>query len=209
MKSKIGYLKIIIGPMGCGKTTELIREISRIPVCTDPNRFHGVYINSSIDTRSSDVSFSSHSPILNRATLPQSCTAIKTKNLIDVLPKINELLKKYENLSIFIDEAQWFNDLQIMIIRLLELNLTVTVAGLDSDYLQQPFGKIQEIIPYSNAVIKLTSLCYFCAENGIEREAPLTIKIQGSKEINDPGGMEKYKPVCFLHKKEHGIDFES
>ena len=41
------------------------------------------------------------------------------------------------------------------------------VAGLNGDYLRQPFGEINDLIPYCDTIIKLNPFCKLCADKKI------------------------------------------
>jgi len=133
-------IEIILGCMFSGKTTELIRRISRYEAIS----MKTLIINSDLDTRTGD-SIKTHTNQLR--------DALKTNKLMDI---INTEL--YINaLIIGIDEAQFFPDLEDFILYS-EKNKTIIIAGLDGDSGRKPFGQILQCIPLSDSVIKLTAM---------------------------------------------------
>ena len=122
-------IEIILGCMFSGKTTELIRRISRYEAIS----MKTLIINSDLDTRTGD-SIKTHTNQLR--------DAVKTNKLMDI---INTEL--YINaLIIGIDEAQFFPDLEDFILYS-EKNKTIIIAGLDGDSGRKPFGQIYSVYP--------------------------------------------------------------
>lgn len=39
---------------------------------------------------------------------------------------------------------------------------TVIVGGLDGDFQRKPFGKILDLIPRAEHIVKLTAVCFNC-----------------------------------------------
>lgn len=67
----------------------------------------------------------------------------------------------------------------------------VIVAGLDGTFQRKPFGRILELIPRAEKVMKLSAVCMYC-----NKDAPFTQRIVDNCEIELIGGEECYKPVC-------------
>lgn len=70
-------------------------------------------------------------------------------------------------------------------------NKIVIVAGLDGTFQRKPFGRILELIPRAEKVMKLSAVCMYC-----NKDAPFTQRTVDSCEIELIGGEESYKPVC-------------
>lgn len=133
-------IEIILGCMFSGKSTELIRRLSRYEAVG----IQTLLINSSLDTRTED-SVKTHSNLTKYAK--------KTKNLMSIINSIEYL----NNNVIGIDEAQFFTDLKEFVLYS-ENNKTIIIAGLDGDSDRQPFGQILECIPLCDEVVKLTAM---------------------------------------------------
>mgnify|MGYP006374886749 CR=1 FL=1 len=216
-------LHIIFGPMFSGKSTELSRLAQRSLSVTD-NKSSIILINSYLDTRSSESCIRTHTGV----TIP----AIKKKNLMDIVDTCvensldlsdssNESEKIYsvynQATDIYIDEAQFFDDLYTFVDYALKDGKRIIVAGLDSDCHQKPFGQILSIIPLADSVEKKTALCSICALLGSGyKEAPFTIKLDSARveestlaaesadkqeTVIDIGAQDKYTSVCRKHLK--------
>ena len=170
-------IQLIIGPMYSGKSTELIRRLSRYQAI-DKNV---LVINSSDDTRT-DNSIKTHNN--------NKLSAIKCDNLMSILDN-----ESYLNSEVIgIDEAQFFNDLYDFILEVEKTNKIVIISGLDGDFQRKPFGQILDIIPLCNSVIKLNSLCMFKKDGNTL--ASFTKRIINSKEQKVVGSQESYMSVC-------------
>lgn len=169
-------IEIIIGPMYSGKSTELMRRCMRYKSVG----CNVLVINHKIDTRCK-----------NEIRTHNDCKmdAIKVCNLCDIERDI-----LYNNYVIAIDEAQFFDDLRDFVIKHeSNLNTTLIISGLDGDYKKDKFGQILDIIPYSNSVTKLNSLCMICCDGTL---APFTKRICNADEQILVGKSESYKSVC-------------
>lgn len=181
-------LTIVIGPMFSGKSTYLIKQINNFK---DKNSL--LSINHSIDNRYD------YNKIVNHNKINVDCLSLT--NVKDI-SKFNIDLHKLQHL--FIDEAQFFNDLEESVKFLLVTypKLNITCVGLDGDYQQNVFnkGQLLNLIPHSDNLIKLYSKCYQCGK-----------KAGFTKRINDFENLEKnsqilvgssdmYQPACYIHK---------
>ena len=133
-------IEIILGCMFSGKSTELIRRLSRYEAVGIPT----LLINSSLDIRT-DNNVKTHNNLTKSAR--------KTKNLMSLVNSIEYLT----NNVIGIDEAQFFTDLKEFVLYS-ENNKIIIIAGLDGDSDRQPFGQILECIPLCDEVVKLTAM---------------------------------------------------
>ena len=133
-------VEIILGPMFSGKSTELLRRLSRY----DAVGTKTLLINHSFDTRTGD-SVKTHANIEKKAT--------KTECLLDLI----ETSEYLESSVIGIDEAQFFDDL-LEFVRESESDKIVIMAGLDGDSNREPFGQILNCIPLADTVVKLTAM---------------------------------------------------
>ena len=214
---RTGKLSLILSMMFGGKTTHLMHLMET----------HGrvekvLYINSIFDTRpehtsspdlrsitdqDSDVSsnanfrksgsngiYSTHNALLSPGlgTVIKNANMQKVKKLGDVA---EDILNK--NKVIFIDEAQFFEDLTETVVRWVDvLHKEVFVAGLTGDSNRKNFGKIHELMPHADTITLLRDTpCEPCATKG-KRNIALF-----SHNKNDTGekiqaGASKYMPVC-------------
>ena len=172
-------LNIIIGCMFSGKTSKLIQIARR---------------NRSIDKKVLIINFVGDIRYGSDKIYTHDIEGLDCINL-DSLDHLLE--EKYNESSVIcINEGQFFTDLVKFCIKALQDNKEVHVCGLDGDYLQRPFGKILDLIPLSDNVIRLHALCKMC-NNG--NPAMFTKRIVDSDKTLLIGGHDCYIPVCRKH----------
>ena len=169
-------LKIIMGNMFSGKTSELVRRLKRYEVIGKKI----LVINSSKDTRCMEHVLRTHD------NMKFEC--IKTNNLQEL---------NYEQVDIIaIDEAQFFIGLKTFVEKALKHGKTIILSGLDGNYKQEKIGEILECIPLADKVFKLSAMCMECMDG---THGPFTKRIVNSNEVELIGGKEMYKAVCRKH----------
>lgn len=169
-------LRIIMGNMFSGKTTEMIRRLKRYKVigkCV-------VVINSDKDIRSTEEVLRTHDNVTFRC--------IKTADLAMVNTDACDVVA--------IDEAQFFTGLKSFVESELAAGKTVLLAGLDGDYKQRKFGNILDCVPLADEVTKLSALCMDCLDG---TRGPFTKRIVKSTKLELVGGDDMYKAVCRKH----------
>ena len=175
-----GSIKIVLGCMFSGKTTEVINvykkwfSISKKAVC----------INFEGDTRYGD-----DDKLYSHDLSTVEC--IKVSKLKDV--QIESIL---EGDIILINEGQFFSDLvEYCILWCEKYNKNIIVSGLDGDFQRKPFGPLLELIPYCDTVKKIHAFCKYCADG---THALFSWRI--SKENNQVViGTNNYVAVCRKH----------
>ena len=186
---KTGYLKIIMGPMMSGKSVELRKEITRyvdvgLRVC---------YINSVLDVRdtaSKDQHTTTHSSEFSK--LSPKIKPFSTQNLSDLELQI------FDYDIIGIDEGNFYPDITCVVDWVEKYDKHIIISGLNGTYKRVHFGKLHELIPHADIIIKLNAECINCAKTGNLVPAPFTYYM-GNHDINKEliiGGAEKYKPLC-------------
>jgi len=169
-------LKIIMGNMFSGKTTELVRRLKRYKIIGK----NILVLNSTLDTRSPEEVLRTHD------NMKFDC--IKTNDL-------NEL--NYQDVDVIaIDEAQFFIGLKVFVEKVLKRGKTVILTGLDGDYKQGKIGEIIDCIPLADKVFKLSAMCMECMDG---THGPFTKRIVDNDEINLIGGKDMYRAVCRKH----------
>ena len=157
---KDGYLKVILGSMFSGKTTELIKEYNRHIACG----FECCMINHISDTRYGNKSneTSTHNKVVVKSVKYSNLDNFFTSKDVDI-QKIIQNTKVW-----FINEGQFFPDLYKWIDHLVnKKNCKVYVCGLDGDFERRKFGSILDIIPLCDDLIKLKAICQECKKDGI------------------------------------------
>lgn len=183
--NQVGYLEIIMGPMFCGKTTSLLRNLTMFADMKVPT----LYINHSIDNRS-DQDFSTHNPLIKTLGNINSTKAMSLGSVSE------DLIREAQVIGI--DESQFFPDLVEMVLKWVdEDNKHVFVAGLSGDALKNNFGSIYQLIPHADEITKLCSFCQVCKnERNILTVASFTKKLVHTDVQIEVGGRDMYLPVC-------------
>ena len=176
------YLKLILGPMFSGKTSQLIRIYKHNKIAEIPT----LVINHTDDVRYSEQNLSTHDgveiPCIKISKLGQIYSHLSQSGNSDHM--------NYH--TILINEGQFFEDLYSVVKNLLQRDeLTIVVCGLDGDYKMDRFGQILDLIPLSNEVEKLYAICKYC-----KKRAHFTQRT--TKEVTQKviGHTDKYVPVC-------------
>lgn len=174
-----GFLEIVVGPMYSGKTSRLMETYYKALSCN----MTPIVINHSDDTRYHSTHLSNH----NR----QMVSCLQYTKLTDFIADETYFLPK--GTLVLINEAQFFEDLYDSVIFLVEvLNFRVALYGLDGDFQRKPFGKMLDLIPHCDNLVKLHAYCYNC-KNGTKGIFSKRItKETGQKVI----GSSNYRPLC-------------
>lgn len=181
-------LDIIIGPMFAGKSCELIRRIRLLKVL----KKEYLVIKPKIDNRY-DTLYDSNM-IVSHNFDKEHCI---------VLNNMNEIYNNnlYGIDTIFIDEGQFFDDLVIVVKKLVEIDgKNVVITGLDGDSNRNKFGHILDLIPYCNTCIKINAACIMCLDG---TKAPFSYRNKTNN--NDQiliGAGDTYMSLCRKHYLE-------
>ena len=176
-------LTLVIGPMFSGKSSYLLSSI---------RKYREIDWSIYIITSSFDKRYTNETQIVNHNQ--ESCKAdIAIENLSDVSNKKDYL----ESKVIIIEEAQFYPDLVDFVLEAVEVyEQHVIVAGLDGDASRKPFGRLLELIPYADTIIKLKALCKKCNDG---TEALFTSKKVHDEKVVDIGSSDKYEALCRKH----------
>ena len=181
-------LSIIIGPMYSGKSTYLLDKIN----ISNENSENILVINHKIDIRYNKDKITNHNNIST------NCISLsKLNEIYDYSREDNLLMETIDH--IYIDEAQFFTDLEEVVSNLLNTypNLKITCVGLDGDFQQNIFndGQLLKLIAKAENVIKLSSKCYECGD-----KAYFTKRTSNDKEQIVVGSNNIYVSACYIHK---------
>ena len=179
--SMSGSLKIILGPMFSGKSTELIRILNRYKLLNK----NILAINHSIDTRYGDNKIITHDK-----------KHFDCKSVSLLMPFLES--KEYiESDIIAIEEAQFFDDLfEFTLLSLDKFNKDVVIVGLDGNFKREPFGQILKLIPHCEKIVKLHALCLKCNDG---TKASFSKRIINEEKEISVGSGDQYIPVCRMH----------
>lgn len=177
MSTYNGNIEIILGPMFCGKSTELIRRIRRLNIAKKTCVVFKYEKDKRYETENDVRKVLTHDK--------QSWEAIPCSKLYDVISYTKDID------IIGIDEGQFFPDIVEFSEELANNGKIVIIAALDGNYLRGPFNRILEIIPLAEHVTKLKAVCMKC-----QGDASFTKRTINSSEIELIGGAEAYISVC-------------
>lgn len=171
---KSGSVEVICGSMFSGKTEELIRRLRRA-------QFAGLKIaifKPKVDVRYSEDNVVSH----DLKSVPSTAISNPTEMfLMDSDVRV-----------VGIDEAQFFDDTLIKVVQTLaNRGVRVIVAGLDTDYLGQPFGPMPALMAIAEEVQKVHAICVKCgnlANHSHRLTKDQNLVVLGEKDV--------YEPLC-------------
>jgi thymidine kinase len=188
----MGKLEIIMGTMFSGKTSYCLNKIA---LFVELN-LKVLYINIDFDDRS-DLEFSTHNPIFNSIDFKKKDKINENLTMIKVRDLSNITFESYD--IIMIDEAHFFDDIIKFTKKLLDNKKHVIIATLIADYKGNKFGKVLDLIPICDEVVRLESYCIECSKQKKINKAIYSKRITKNKESIDIGGSDKYIAVCREH----------
>ena len=169
-----GWIEVICGSMFSGKTEELIRRLKRAKIAN----LKVEIFKPAIDIRYAEVKIVSHD------TNAIQSTPVDNSRKILLLARGADVIG--------IDEAQFFDQELAKVCDELALQgIRVIVAGLDMDYLANPFGPMPNLIAKADYVTKVHAICVICGNiaNYSYRKVPNDDQVM-------LGEMDVYEPRC-------------
>jgi thymidine kinase len=171
---KRGSIEIITGSMFSGKTEELIRRLRRA-------QFAGLKVEifkPAIDTRYSENRVVSHDE--------KSITSTPVDHSSSILLLAGDVK------VVGIDEAQFFDGSLVDVCkRLADNGVRVVVAGLDMDFMGNPFGPIPALLATAEYVTKVHAICMRCGNL-----AQFSFRKSNEEQVVVLGEKDKYEPLC-------------
>lgn len=140
-----GWIEVVCGSMFSGKTEELIRRLRRAQIAKQ----RVAIFKPVIDTRFAEDRIVSHSGV--------SLPSINVSNAEEIRAQAGDVD------VIGIDEAQFF-DLELVRVceELADRGHRVIIAGLDQDYLGQPFEPMPQLLAVAEYITKTLAICMVC-----------------------------------------------
>jgi thymidine kinase len=169
-----GWIEVVCGSMFSGKTEELIRRLKRAKIAN----LKVEIFKPAMDTRYDAIKIISH-----------DTNAIQSTP-IDNSQKILLLAQGADVIGI--DEAQFFDEeLPNVCDELALRGVRVIVAGLDMDYLGNPFGPMPSLMAKADYVTKVHAICVKCGNiaNYSYRKVPNDDQVM-------LGELDVYEPRC-------------
>jgi thymidine kinase len=175
-----GYLELILGSMFSGKTSYLLDVYKKCMFCDIPV----AVINYVADNRyTTEPMLSTHDK--------QMIPCILASTISDAIQNNSEMIARVE--TILINEGQFFPDIEDQVKQLVEVgNKRVYICGLDGDFERKPIGNLLQLVPFSDHIIKLKSLCSLCRDG-----TPGVFSFRTSREVDQVViGSSNYVPLC-------------
>ncbi len=171
---KRGSVEVITGCMFSGKTEELIRRLRRA-------QFAGLKVEifkPSLDKRYSEARVVSHDDKSIISTPVDNASAI--------------LLLAGDVDVVGIDEAQFFDRSIVDICNnLADRGIRIVIAGLDMDFMGEPFGPMPSLLSIAEYVTKVHAICVRCGNM-----AHYSFRKSGGAQVILLGEKDIYEPLC-------------
>jgi thymidine kinase len=171
---KRGSIEVITGSMFSGKTEELIRRLRRA-------QFAGLKVEifkPSLDNRYSETRVVSHDDKSIISTPVDNPSAI--------------LLLSGDVDVVGIDEAQFFDNSIVEVCNTLADNgIRILIAGLDMDFMGNPFGPMPALLSIAEYITKVHAICMRCgnlAQYSYRKSEESQVVLLGEKNL--------YEPLC-------------
>ena len=169
-----GHIEVICGSMFSGKTEELIRRLKRAQFAHQNVEIY----KPTIDTRYSEENVVSHDSNYIKST------PVDAPNSILLLASDAEVVG--------IDEAQFFDETLVDVCKkMADAGKRVIVAGLDMDFLGNPFGPMPALMAIAEDVTKVHAICVRCGN--LAQFSHRIVK--GEKQVM-LGEKDEYEPLC-------------
>ena len=172
--------------MMSGKTTELIRRVETADIAGLDYRI----FKPSIDTRYDDNAVVNHNGDEWSATVVDTAEGIVRETATSTVD------------IVAIDEIQFFNGdtLYESVVSLINNNVTVILAGLDTDFRGETFESTARLLAQADHVSKLKAVCAECGKPATRTQR----LVDGSPAPYDSnrvvvGGTEQYEARCREH----------
>ncbi len=171
---RAGWIEVICGSMFSGKTEELIRRLKRAKFANQRVEI----FKPAVDIRYSEEDVVSHdsNSIVS--------TPVETAGSILLLASDVDVVG--------IDEVQFFDQSVVDVcMQLADSGVRVICAGLDMDYLGNPFGPMPTLMAVAEYVTKVHAICVKCGNL-----AQHSHRIAGGNKLVELGEQDSYQPLC-------------
>lgn len=167
-----GWMEVICGCMFSGKTEELIRRLKRSRIANQRVEI----FKPQVDTRYHESNIVSHDD--------NHITSTPVSNSQNILLLANDID------VVGIDEAQFFDaELPFVCTTLAARGIRVIIAGLDMDFLGNPFGPMPQLLARAEYITKVHAICMICgnlASYSFRKSANADTVLLGEKDHYEP-----------------------
>ena len=140
-----GSIEVICGSMFSGKTEELIRRLKRVKIAN---------LKFEIFKPAIDVRYDKNNIVSHDTNFIPSTPVESSKMILLLAQDVN---------VVGIDEAQFFDaEIGNVCEQLALQGIRVIVAGLDMDYMGNPFGQMPNLLAKADYISKLHAICVIC-----------------------------------------------
>lgn len=184
--SKKGWVEVICGSMFSGKTEELIRRLKRAQFANQRVEIFKPKL---------DVRYSAEDVVSHDANAIGSTPVDSAQNIMLMTSDVD---------VVGIDEAQFFDDGIVDVCQALaDSGVRVIVAGLDMDYLGNPFGPMPKLMAKAEYVTKVHAICVRCGNL-----ANHSHRLTKENKLVMLGEKDTYEPICrhCFNKLMHSTD---
>lgn len=169
-----GWIEVICGSMFSGKTEELIRRLKRVKIAN---------LKVEIFKPSIDVRYDVQKIVSHDTNAIHSTPVDSSQNILLLAQDVD---------VVGIDEAQFFDaEIANVCEQLAQKGIRVIVAGLDMDYLGNPFGQMPNLLAKADYITKLHAICQVCGN--IANISYRKVKAGGQVLL---GEKDVYEPRC-------------
>ncbi len=146
-EQKAGWIEVICGSMFSGKTEELIRRLKRANIAKQSVKI----FKPSIDTR-----YHEHDIVSHNASSIEAVPVVEAQQILSLVG---------DCAVVGIDEAQFF-DANIVAVanQLANQGKRVIIAGLDMDFMGNPFGAMPPLMAIAEYITKVHAVCVVCGD---------------------------------------------
>lgn len=174
-----GWIEVICGSMFSGKTEELLRRIKRAQIARQKIQL----FKPSTDQRYSSNHVQSHNSLRH----PSIGIELSTK----ILEHVEDSVR-----VVGIDEAQFFDEKIVEVVqKLANRGIRIILAGLDMDFLGEPFGPMPSLLAIAEEVSKLSAVCVLCGSPASRTQRIHSPPGQSDKKVVI-GASEYYEARC-------------
>ena len=180
-RTRAGWIEVVCGSMFSGKTEELIRRLKRARIA----RQRVALFKPAIDVRyAADFG---ESAVVSHDSSAMASTPVHAAEQILLLVGDAEVVG--------VDEAQFLGaELVDVCTRLAQSGKRVICAGLDQDFMGQPFEPVPQLMAVAEHVTKLHAICVVCGAPANHSQ-----RIVASESRVLVGEAESYEPRCREH----------
>jgi thymidine kinase len=182
MKKPLGFLEVIAGPMYCGKTEELIRQVKRARIGQRKVQAF---------KHKNDIRYGHDKKLYSHGGTTFEC---------EVISDVTEILERTVAGTeiVAIDEAQWLGEELVPVVqKLLDDGRHVIVTGLAMTYDRQPFTPIPTLMALADKVTKLSSVCMRCGADAVYHKRIAETDNAVDPLTNDPSLVKSLKDSVF------------